>query len=75
MKSTLPIIALISVALIFVLGIVAFQAAMMEVNAETNFTRVNATLVPYEIEYGWFGGMALLALIIALGFVFWHFWR
>lgn len=74
MRSPLPIFAMVALALMIVLGIVVFGASMASVNAETNQTAVNATLIPYEIQYGWATGLGLLALILALGFTFWYFW-
>jgi len=73
MRSPLPIFALIALALMFVLGIVAFGASMSSVDAEMNGTATNATLIPYQIQYAWWFGMGILVLIIAIGFALWNF--
>ena len=74
MKSTMPIIGLVVLALVFVIGVVIFGAAMQSVYAETNYTAENLTLIPYELQYSWWVGASILALIIGIAFAFYYFW-
>jgi uncharacterized membrane protein len=75
MRSTLPMIGLVVVAFVFVLGAIIFGAAMQSAYVETNQTKENLTLVPYEVQSAWWTGAAVLALIVAMAFAFYYFWR
>jgi amino acid transporter len=75
MKNPMPIVAMVVLALVIVIGLIAFQASMMGAYDESNQTAEGVTLVAYETSYGWFVAMGLLGLILAIGFAFWYFWR
>jgi amino acid transporter len=72
--SLMPIIGLVVLVLTITLGVIIFGTSMQTVYVESNYTAENLTLMPYELATGWWSAVALLALILGVGFAFWHFW-
>lgn len=72
--SLMPILGLIVVVLTITLGVIIFGVSMQTAYIESNYTAGNLTVIPYELATGWWAGVAILALIVAIGFVFWYFW-
>lgn len=75
MRDALPIIGMVVLGLVFVLGIMIFGAAMESAYVETNQTAENLTLIPYEVQSAWWGGAAIIVMIIALAFALFMFRR
>jgi hypothetical protein len=69
-----PIVGLVVLVLTIAIGVIIFGTSMQSVYTESNYTADNQTLIPYQMATAWWGGVALLALIVAFGFIFWHFW-
>lgn len=72
--SLMPIIGLVVLVLTITIGVTIFGVSMQTAYVESNYTAGNLTTVPYELATGWWTAVAILALIIAIGFVFWYFW-
>lgn len=70
----MPIFLLVVLGLVFVIGVIIFGASMQSVYVETNYTAANLTVVPYEIQSAWWGGLAILVMILGVGFALWYFW-
>jgi hypothetical protein len=75
MRSSLPMFGMIVLGLVFVIGIIIFGSAMQSVYVETNMTAENMTLQPYMMQSAWWGGAAILAMIIGIAFAFYTLWR
>lgn len=69
----LPIFAMVALVLVITLLLVSFGASMASVSAETNATTDNATMATYMTQEAWYGGLSLLVLVLAVGFVLWKF--
>lgn len=72
--SLMPIFGLVVLVLTITIGVIIFGTTMQTVYIESNYTAENLTLMPYELASGWWSAVALLILILAVGFAFWHFW-
>lgn len=75
MRSMMPMVGMVVLGLVFVIGIIIFGASMESAYVETNQTAQNLTLIPYEIQAAWWGGAALLVMIMGVAFALYHFWR
>jgi len=70
---------LLGLGLFFVIGVIIFGSALQASDYEAsnstgNMTATtNQTITAYSINYAWWGGMALLVMLLALVTVFWHF--
>lgn len=73
-RSTMGFMGLIVLAAVFFLGIVIFGAAMSSANIESNYTGEEQTLVLYESQYAWWGGAAMLALVMSIGLALYYVW-
>lgn len=74
MKRASPMIGMLVVSFVIIIGVIIFGAAMQSAYVETNQTKENLTLVPYEIQSSWWIGVAIFTLIIAMAFAFYAFW-
>jgi len=72
--SIMPILGLIVVALVISIGVSIFGVSMQTVYVESNYTAGNLTTMPYELATGWWTAVAILALVLAIGFSLWYFW-
>ena len=77
----MKVFALVGLGLFFIIGVIimgyAFQASDYEASNSTgNMTATtNQTVTAVQIQYAWWGGMAVLAFIIAIAFAFWKFFK
>jgi hypothetical protein len=81
MKNAFGLMALVGVAMFFVFGTIIFGYALQESDYEAsnstgnNTPYTNQTVNVFSISTAWFGGIAILLLILVVGLVFWSFWR
>ena len=73
--SIMPFLGLIVLVLTISIGVIIFGTSMQTAYVETNYTAANLTLVPYELAFSWWSAVAILLLILAIGFAFWYFGR
>jgi heme/copper-type cytochrome/quinol oxidase subunit 2 len=75
----MKVFGLVALALVMIITVImigyAYQAVDYEASNKTGdmTNTTNQTITSYQIQYAWWGGVALLIFIIAVGMALWKF--